>query len=216
MSHSAVASPTPRTSHAPLPLTALAPLLFASGAAALVYEVLWARDWALWYGATATGTAVVLAAYFAGLALGSALGGRVVPGVALRRWAMLEVGVAASVVGYLAVRPGLPSIAAWLSHVVAPPVVYGESLGPPPQDELEAVASPWLVEQAARVEGAESVLLHGHPASAVCAWALESRSDLLVAGAHRGRVARLALGSFAGYLAYHAPCPVLLVRPAEP
>lgn len=100
-----------------------------------------------------------------------------------------------------------------LVHVLPPPVVYGESLGPPPQDEVEAVASPWLLEQAAVIEGAESVLLSGHPASAVCAWALGTRPDLLVAGAHRGHVERLALGSFAGYLAYHAPCPVLLVRP---
>src|SRR5262245_6825961 len=58
----------------PADTSVLPPLLVASGAAALAYEVLWARDWALLYGSTATGTAVVLAVYFAGLAAGAALG----------------------------------------------------------------------------------------------------------------------------------------------
>lgn len=53
------------------------------------------------------------------------------------------------------------------------------------------------------------------PASAVCAWAREHQPDLLVAGAHRGHLKRVALGSFASYLAYHAPSAVLLVRPVE-
>ena len=96
---------TPRPAHTPL---ALPPLLVASGAAALAYEVLWARDWALLYGSTAVGTAVVLAAYFAGLAAGSAL----VAGVAARRrdlrlFAMLELAVAAAAVVYVALRPAL-------------------------------------------------------------------------------------------------------------
>lgn len=114
---------SPRLRH-----TAPALLLVASGAAALVYEVLWARDWALWYGATATGTALVLAAYFAGLALGSALGARVAADTALRRWAALEGGVAASVVAYLALRPWLPGAAAWLSHTTAPAVLPAAQL----------------------------------------------------------------------------------------
>ena len=38
--------------------------------------------------------------------------------------------------------------------------------------------------------------------------------DLAVASAHRGRATRALLGGFASYVAYHAPCPVLLVRPA--
>ena len=100
-----------------------------------------------------------------------------------------------------------------LVHVTPPSIVYGESLGMPPPDEIGDVASAWLAEQAKRVDGAESVLLSGHPGSAVCAWARDAHPDLLIAGAHRGHVERVALGSFAGYVAYHAPCPVLLVRP---
>ena len=102
-----------------------------------------------------------------------------------------------------------------LVHVTPPSIVYGESLGMPPEDELADVASTWLTDQTAAVAGAESALLSGHPASAVCEWAREHRPDLLVAGAHRGHLERVALGSFASYLAYHAHCPVLLVRPPE-
>jgi spermidine synthase len=99
--------------HRALPL-----LLAVSGAAGLVYEVLWARDFALVYGTTAEGAAVVLAAYFSGLALGSYLGGRNVPVRGLRRYAALEAGLAVSLSLYLLLRPGLPAASAWLAHVV--------------------------------------------------------------------------------------------------
>ena len=101
-------------------------------------------------------------------------------------------------------------------HVAPTPIIYGESLGLPPEDQIAHVASTWLAETVQRIDGADSVLLSGHAASAACAWAREAGVDLLVAGAHRGRLARLALGSFASYVAYHAPCPVLLVRPHAP
>ena len=86
-----------------------------SGATALAYEVLWARDWALVYGSTAVGTAVVLAAYFAGLALGAGLAarlGRSRRGLGL--YAALEAGVAATALLYLGVRPLLPEAAEWM------------------------------------------------------------------------------------------------------
>ncbi len=98
-------------------------------------------------------------------------------------------------------------------HVRPSPIVYGESLALPPVDDLTAAASTWLNAQLEHVAGAESVLLSGHAGGAVCDWALTAHPDLLIAGAHRGRLARLALGSFASYVAYHAPCNVLLVRP---
>ncbi len=53
------------------------PLFFFSGAAALVYEVLWVRQLTLVFGNTIYATATVLAAYMGGLALGSWLLGRV-------------------------------------------------------------------------------------------------------------------------------------------
>ena len=98
-------------------------LLLGSGAAALAYEVLWARDWALVYGSTAVGTAVVLAAYFAGLALGAGLAarlGRRRRGLGL--YGALEAGVAATALLYLGVRPLLPEAAVWLART-APPVL---------------------------------------------------------------------------------------------
>ncbi len=49
----------------------LAGLFFASGALALVYEVVWQRQFALVLGSAAPATVAVLAAYFAGLGLGS-------------------------------------------------------------------------------------------------------------------------------------------------
>jgi spermidine synthase len=51
-------------------------IFFCSGAIALVYEVLWQRQFALLFGSGAPATAVVLAAYFAGLGLGSFVFGR--------------------------------------------------------------------------------------------------------------------------------------------
>lgn len=100
-----------------------------------------------------------------------------------------------------------------LVHVAPRSVISGESLGSQPQDDLEAVASAWLTEQTRRIDGAEAVLLFGDAASAVCVWARDAGPDLLIAAAHRGHLQRFVLGSFAGYVAYHAPCAVLLVRP---
>ena len=102
-----------------------------------------------------------------------------------------------------------------LVHVTPPPVTYGESLGPPLEDEGDSPAAKWLAEVAAAAEGAEHALLSGHPGAATCDWADRAGVDLLVTAAHRGLVKRLALGSFAGYLAYHAPCAVLVVRPDD-
>jgi nucleotide-binding universal stress UspA family protein len=82
-----------------------------------------------------------------------------------------------------------------------------------PERSLEATAR-WLDEEASGAPGAETVLLGpGHAPSAVCDWALDAGVDLLVAGANRSLLERVLLGSFAGYLARHAPCPVLLARP---
>lgn len=51
-------------------------LVFGSGAAGLAYEVSWTRQLGLVFGQTARAAAVVLAAYFLGMALGYALAGR--------------------------------------------------------------------------------------------------------------------------------------------
>jgi spermidine synthase len=72
-------------------------LLFLSGLLALVYEIAWQRQFALLLGSAAPATATVLAAYFAGLGLGSWWIGRRAAHTKypLRLYAWLEVGVAA-------------------------------------------------------------------------------------------------------------------------
>ena len=51
-------------------------LVFGSGASALIYQVLWLRLLALVFGVTVYAATAVLASFMAGLALGSALAGR--------------------------------------------------------------------------------------------------------------------------------------------
>lgn len=78
---------------------------------------------------------------------------------------------------------------------------------------LAEEARKWLTERAGALPGAGTAVLDGYPPRAVCRWAAENGVDLIVAAAHRGVVERTLLGGFAAYVAYHAPCPVLLVRP---
>ena len=74
-------------------------LLFAlSGAAALVYEVVWTRLLTLQIGHGLAAASTVLAAFMGGLAVGAAVGGRIGqrldPRRALRTYAVLEAGIA--------------------------------------------------------------------------------------------------------------------------
>ena len=76
---------------------AILALFFLSGACGLVYEVVWMRLLTLVFGATAFATSTILAAFFAGLALGSFLFGRLIDRgwQPLRVYAFLEAGVGA-------------------------------------------------------------------------------------------------------------------------
>jgi spermidine synthase len=71
-----------------------------SGAAGLIYEVLWTRQFTLLMGHTTAATSAVLAAFMGGLALGAALGGRLAIRLperrALQTYAVLELAVAAT------------------------------------------------------------------------------------------------------------------------
>jgi spermidine synthase len=66
-----------------------------SGAAALIYEVLWMRMLGLVFGATTIAVSVVLAAFMGGLALGSAIAGKVAGRIErpLRAYALIEIGI---------------------------------------------------------------------------------------------------------------------------
>lgn len=103
-------------------------------------------------------------------------------------------------------------VAQWpMSHVV-----MGYAEVPDPTDTLVR-AERWLSDQVTEVPGATGVFLKGYPPAVVCDWATEAAPDLIVAASHRGRLDRFLLGSFAHYVAYHAPCEVLLTRaPGHP
>jgi len=77
-----------------------------SGVAALGLELLWMRSAALVLGATAVTASMVLACYFAGLALGAALGRGTSSG-GVRRYAFLELAAAVGGVWSLVVFRGL-------------------------------------------------------------------------------------------------------------
>jgi predicted membrane-bound spermidine synthase len=70
--------------------------LFASGAAALVYQILWIKQLSLVVGVDVYAITIGVSAFFLGLAIGSAIFGRVADRVArpVRLYAVLEFGVA--------------------------------------------------------------------------------------------------------------------------
>ena len=93
-------------------------LFLASGALALVYQVLWQRQFALLFGSGSAATAVVLGAFFAGLGVGSFWIGRLAPRWSrpLRVYAVLELLIG---VGSLAVTPlmdGFGGAYPWLAE----------------------------------------------------------------------------------------------------
>ncbi len=91
--------PSPRERSAPSPSRAdflVLCLFFLSGASALVYEVVWSRLLTFVFGGTAFAIATVLAAYMAGLAIGSWTFGRRIDkgGHPIIVYALLEGGIA--------------------------------------------------------------------------------------------------------------------------
>jgi spermidine synthase len=83
-------------------LAALLVLFFASGAAALIYEVLWLKELGRLFGVTAHAAAVTLAVFFLGLSAGGLVWGRRALRIAnpLRVYAWLELGIATSALLY--------------------------------------------------------------------------------------------------------------------
>lgn len=89
-------------------------LVFASGFAALVYQVLWMKQLGLLLGNTSHAAAVTLAAFFAGLAVGSWLWGKRSGRMTnpLRSYAWLEVGIAVTATTYFVIL--------WLYQAIYP------------------------------------------------------------------------------------------------
>lgn len=99
-------------------------LFFVSGGVALAYEVIWQRQFALVFGSASPAVAAVLAAYFAGLGLGSLALGSLARRMSrpLLAYAILEAGIA---LGALLVAPFL----AVLEHIY--PALFGQLSGAP-------------------------------------------------------------------------------------
>jgi len=85
----------------------LGPLLFGSGACALVYQVAWFREFRLFFGASTTATAAVLALFTCGLGVGGLFFGRRADRYAnpARLYALLELGIALSAAATPALLP---------------------------------------------------------------------------------------------------------------
>ncbi|MBK8164856.1 MAG: fused MFS/spermidine synthase [bacterium] len=96
-------------------------LFFLSGAAALVYQVVWARSLGLVLGASHLAVATVLSVFMAGLALGN----RLLAGVAdrstrpLRLYGLLECATGLSALGFLALMSVYPRLFGALAGGVA-------------------------------------------------------------------------------------------------
>ena len=83
-----------------VPQSALLLLFVLSGAAGLIYEVVWARQLVLVFGNTSQAVSTILTGFFGGLAIGGAVGGRVADRVPrpLRLYGFLELIVVVVVV----------------------------------------------------------------------------------------------------------------------
>jgi spermidine synthase len=68
-------------------------IFFLSGAAGLIYEVVWARQLVLVFGNTTQAVSAILTGYFGGLAIGSVIGGRIADRVRspLRLYGVIEI-----------------------------------------------------------------------------------------------------------------------------
>src|SRR5512145_677102 len=87
----------------PLPISYAPPVVLLigvcfilSGATGLIYEILWARMLGLVFGATTIAVSTVLAAFMGGLALGSALAGRLASRITkpVSAYGWMEIGIA--------------------------------------------------------------------------------------------------------------------------
>ncbi len=87
-------------------------LFFLSGAAGLIYEVVWQRMLVLVFGNTTLATATIIAAFMGGLALGSFWFGRLADRYSrpLRLYAFLEIGIGVFAVLFPFILAGVTSI----------------------------------------------------------------------------------------------------------
>jgi spermidine synthase len=97
---------------------------FLSGATALIFEVLWSRQFVTVFGNSSYAICIVLCAYMAGLGLGGLIGGRLADRITQRAavYGVVQMGVAAWAMA-------IPTMLAWLRALVpALPALSPESL----------------------------------------------------------------------------------------
>jgi spermidine synthase len=99
----------------------LAGLFFASGAAGLIYQILWLRLLSLAFGVTVYAATAVLAGFMAGLGLGSLAGGWLAPRVSrpLLWFGIAEAGVGVSALATPVTLGSLTTFYAWLHPALA-------------------------------------------------------------------------------------------------
>ena len=103
---------------------ALALLFFLSGACALIYQVLWLRLLGVIFGVTVYAATAVLASFMAGLALGSAIGGRLAARTRspLRAFGVVELGIGVAAFAsqplLIALTPLYVALQGWLPDAV--------------------------------------------------------------------------------------------------
>lgn len=100
-----------------------------------------------------------------------------------------------------------------LLHVVEQIPGYAISYMPPDYLEgtREAVKEE-LDKLAAKLPGAEGVLIEGHSGRSILDWADENEPDLIIIASHRPGMQDLLLGSTAAQVVRHAACAVHVVR----
>jgi spermidine synthase len=88
--------PVPGAAPARSPRKVVLLIFFLSGAAGLIYEIVWARQLVLVYGNTTQAISTILVAFFGGIAVGSFFGGRLADRVRspLRLYGFLEIALA--------------------------------------------------------------------------------------------------------------------------
>jgi spermidine synthase len=98
----------------PITLYLFATLFLISGAAGLIYQIAWERLLGLHFGVTMVSITLIVAAYMAGLGIGSLIGGRVARNLrnALLLYGILEVGIA--IFGVFS-----PTVIVWIGQSMA-------------------------------------------------------------------------------------------------
>ena len=97
-------------------------LFFCSGAAGLIYQIVWVREFGNVFGNTVYSTSLVLAVFMCGLGVGSYVAGRWAdrhylgePGVLLRAYGYVEAAIAVLGLGISALLPRLGDLSATIS-----------------------------------------------------------------------------------------------------